>query len=295
MKIIAGYSNIDFTHAVCKILDIEPIIPAYKRFSDGEIAVDISSNDIQGDTCLFIHSLSEPVNDNTMALLLMIDALKRNGADKIIVCFPYLAYTRQKHAASLITSMIHAAGAHYCITIDPHSPIENTSIFIDVLTTTQLFADHIKAIHGLDNLVIVAPDQGGVERCTQVHDALGLKSELIRIDKIRANGVCSIQHIYGQVRGKRCIIIGDIIDTCATLCGAAEALTKHGATEVIAYCTHGILSSDAINHIQQSPITKLVVTNTIAPHSVILNVPKIEVLSLEKMLAEHIQRLASLT
>lgn len=286
MKIIAGCSSVNLTHAVCKMLNTKPALPTYKRFSDGEISVDIAQKNIQDDACLLIHSLSEPVNDTIIALLLTIDALKQSGAKKIIVCLPYLAYTRQT-AASLITSLMHAAGAHKCITIDPHAPVENASIPIDALSTAQLFADHIKATHNLQNLVIVAPDQGGVERCKHVRDALELTSSLARIDKIRVDGVCTVQAIHGDVRGKHCIIIDDIIDTGTTLCGAAEALMKHGAAEVFAYCTHGVLSGTALDRVQQSVIKKLVITDTIEPQLGTLKTSKIEVINIVDLLAKH--------
>ncbi|MDP5370370.1 MAG: ribose-phosphate diphosphokinase, partial [Pseudomonadota bacterium] len=262
MKIIAGYSSVNLTHAVCKMLDTKPVLPTYKRFSDGEISVDIAQKDIQDDACLLIHSLSEPVNETIIALLLTINALKQSGAKKIVVCLPYLAYTRQT-AASLITSLIDAAGAHKCITIDPHTTIRNAIIPIDALSTAQLFADHIKATHNLQNLVIVAPDQGGVERCKHVRDALELTSSLACIDKIRVDGLCTVQAVHGDVLGKRCVIVDDIIDTGTTLCNAAEALIQNGALEVFAYCTHGVLSGGALDRVKQSPIMNLVITNTI--------------------------------
>jgi ribose-phosphate pyrophosphokinase len=290
MKIIAGCSSLDLTHAVCKILNIEPIVPAYKRFSDGEISV-TATEPLSDETCVLIHSLSEPVNDNIITLLLTINALKQSGADKIVVCIPYLAYTRQEHTVSLVISLMHAVGAHHCITIAPHSHIENAVIPINVLSTTQLFANHIKASHKLDNLMIVSPDQGGIERCRQVHSALGLASELIVIDKIRTNGACMAQTIHGDVRGKRCLIIDDIIDTGTTLCSAAEALMKHGAAEVFAYCTHGLLSGEAITLVQQSSIKKLVITDTIAPRTETLNASKIEVVSVSNLLAECVRYL----
>lgn len=290
MKIIAGCSSINLTQAICKILDTEPITPAYGRFSDGEISIDISPDDIQGDTCFLIHSLSEPANDNTIALLLTIGALKRGGAEKIIICLPYSAYTRQAHTLSLITSLMHAAGAHQCITIDPHSHVEDVSIPIDVLSTTQLFADHIKATHNLDNIVIVTPDQGGIERCIKIHEKLGLQSDLVIIDKIRTNGICSVQAIHGDVRGKRCIIMDDIIDTGTTLCCAAEALIQHGAIDVFAYCTHAVLSGNALVRVQQSVIKKLVITDTIAPRTETLNAPKLEIISMADLLEEHVNK-----
>ncbi len=286
MKIIAGYSSINLTHAVCNSLNLEPIIPIYKRFFDGEISVTLAEP-MRDEACLLIHSLSEPVNDNIITLLLTINTLKRSGADKIVVCIPYLAYTRQEHTVSLVISLMHAAGAHHCITIAPHSHIENAVIPINVLSTTQLFANHIKASHKLNNLIIVSPDQGGIERCRQVHSALGLASELIVIDKIRTNGACVAQTIHGDVRGKRCLIIDDIIDTGTTLCSAAEALIEHGATEVFAYCTHGLLSGEALTLLQQSPIKKLVITDTIAPKEDTLNAPKIEMISVAGSIAKN--------
>ncbi len=288
MKIIAGYSSVNLTHAVCKMLDTKPVLPTYKRFSDGEISVDIAQTDIQDDACLLIHSLSEPVNDTIIALLLTIDALKQSGAKKIVVCLPYLAYTRQT-AASLITSLMHAAGAHKCITIDPHTTIRNAIIPIDALSTTQLFADHIKATHNLHNLAIVAPDQGGVERCKHVRDALELTSDLIHVDKIRVNDLCTVQAVHGDVRGKHCIIIDDIIDTGTTLCSAADALIKHGALDVFAYCTHGVLSTCALDRVQQSVIKKLVITDTIAQLQNALKSPKLETISVTHLIAQQVK------
>lgn len=288
MRIIAGYSSINLTHAVCNSLNLEPIIPIYKRFFDGEISVTLAEP-LSDETCLLIHSLSDPVNDNVMALLLTISALKQAGARKIITCLPYLAYTRQDHTVSIITSLLHAAGAHHCITIDPHTHAENAAIPIDVLSTTGLFADHIKASHSLDNLVVVAPDQGGIERCKQLHNALGLVPDLICIDKIRIDGVCTAHAIHGDVRGKRCIIVDDIIDTGTTLCSAAEALVQRGATEVFAYCTHGVLSGEALNRVQQSAIKKLIITDTIEHQVKCIDMPKIEMISITGLLIQYIQ------
>lgn len=288
MKIIAGYSSVNLTHAVCKMLDTKPVLPTYKRFSDGEISVDIAQKDIQDDACLLIHSLSEPVNDTMIALLLTIDALKQSGAKKIVGCLPYLAYTRQT-AASLITSLMHAAGAQKCITIDPHITIRNAIIPIDALSTAQLFADHIKATHNLQNLVIVAPDQGGVERCKHVRDALELTSSLACIDKIRLDGLCTVQAVHGDVLGKRCVIVDDIIDTGTTLYGAAEALMKHGAAEVFAYCTHGVLSETALDRVQQSVIKKLVITDSITQLQNALKSRKIETISVTHLIAQQVK------
>ena len=286
MKIVAGCSSADLTHTVCKILNLEPIVPAYKRFSDGEISVTLTEP-LVDETCLLIHSLSDPVNKNVMTLLLTINALKRAGSRKIIVYLPYLAYTRQDNTVSLIISLMHAAGAYHCITIDPHTHAENAAIPVDVLSTTGLFADHIKVSHSLDNLVIVAPDQGGIERCRQVHSALGLMSDLVIIDKVRTNGTCIAQTIHGDVRGKHCIIVDDIIDTGMTLCSAAEALIQQGALDVFAYCVHGVLSGNALDRVQHSPIKKLVIMDTISPRQDTLNVDKIEIVSVANLLAEY--------
>lgn len=288
MKIVAGCSSVNLTQAVCKILDVEAVIPAYTRFSDGEVSVTLTEP-LTDETCILIQSLSDPVNDNVVALLLTIDALKQSGADKIIVCTPYLAYTRQEHTLLLIASLMHAAGAHECITIDPHSRVENTAILLESLSTTQLFADHIKASHSLDNLVIVAPDQGGIERCEHVRNALKLKSDLICIDKIRVDGLCTVQAIHGNVRGKRCVIIDDIIDTGTTLCSAAEMLMIRGAAEVFAYCTHGVPSGEALKRIQESPIKRLLITDTITPKQETLNMSKIERIGITGLLIQCIQ------
>ena len=290
MKIIGGCPSIALTHSVCRILKTRPIEVLCRRFPDGEITIHITEA-LQTDSCLLIHSLSEPVNDNVMTLLLTIDELKRSGAGKITVCLPYLAYTRQKHTMSLVASLLHTAGAHQCITIDPHSHVENAAIPIEVLSTAQLFADHIKATHSLDDLVIVSPDQGGIESCKQIHHKLGLKSDLIHVNKVRIDGVCTVQAIHGDVRGKRCIIVDDIIDTGTTLCSAAEALIKQGAVEVSAYCTHGVLSGEALERVQKSSIKKLVITNTIAPKMDTLNASKIELLSIAALFASHVHHL----
>lgn len=287
MKIIAGCSSVNLAHTVCERLNTEPVIPVYKRFSDNEISVSLTEH-LQHETCLLVHSLSDPVNTNAMALLLTINALKQADAGKIIVCLPYLAYTRQDHTASLIISLMRTAGAHHCITIDPHSPVENAAIPVDALSATQLFADHIKASHSPDNLVIVAPDQGGIERCRKVHNALELTSELVIIDKVRTNGACIAKVIHGAVHDKRCIIVDDIIDTGVTLCSTVQALIQHGATEVFAYCTHGVLSGDALDHIQQSPLKKLVITDTITPKPETVAYPKIEVISVAGLLPQLI-------
>jgi ribose-phosphate pyrophosphokinase len=235
------------------------------------------------------------VNDNVMLLLLTLDALKRNHAGKIIVCLPYLAYTRQEkptqhtsYAPELLMTLIHAAGAHQCITIDPHSNnVNHMQMPLNSVSTIQLFTDHITATHRLDEVVIVAPDQGAIERCTVIHNKLGLNSDLVRIDKIRTKDMCIVQEIHGNVRGKTCLIMDDIVDTGTTLCAAAAALTEQGATKVFAYCTHGVLSGGALDRIQKAPIEKLIITDTIAPKIETLCTSNIDVISVAAILAEH--------
>lgn len=290
MRIIASASCAETADTLSKALGVVPIRPTYTFFPDGEISVDISPESIKNSDCLLVHALTKPINNSIMMLLLEINALKRSRAGKIALYLPYLAYARQTHTQPLIASLIHAAGADACITIDPHTQLNNTAIPFETLSTCQLFADHIKATHPLDDLVIVAPDQGAIERCTQLHHTLSLTSEIAYIDKTRINGSCASHTLHGTVNGKRCIIIDDIIDTGTTLCNASNILIKHGAAGVFAYCTHGVLSEGALDRVQKSVIQKLVITNTIQQHPNTIASPRIEIICTAHLLcAQRLQ------
>lgn len=287
MRVIASSSCIETAAAIGKTLNVELIKPNYTFFPDGEISVDISPKDINNHDCLLVHSLAKSINKSILMLLLEINALQHCGAKKITVFLPYLAYARQTHTQPLIAALMQTAGAHACITIDPHTYDKSASIPIKALYPTQLFADHIKATQQLDNLIIVAPDQGAIERCKYLHSTLGLTSDPVHIDKIRINGSCTPHTLHGAVKGKNCILVDDIIDTGETLCGAATILIQHGAADVMAYCTHGVLSEGALERVHESAIKRLVITNTINQQLDTKTDSKIEIICADHLLSAH--------
>jgi ribose-phosphate pyrophosphokinase len=286
MNIFAGYKSLNLTKYVCHILNRDHVNVDTNLFADGEISVALSDQHVlDGKPCVLVHAIAPPINESIMALLFSLDALKRRQANPVVACVPYLAYARRD--ADLILNLISAAGAHRCVTIDPHNIVFNDSLLrVDVLSTAQLFAEHISVHYALDDFVIVSPDKGGVERCRDIVEQLAIPSKLVVIDKLRTGNLCTVQAIHGDVRGKRCIIIDDIIDTGATLFSAASALMDQGALDVFTYCTHGVFSDGCLDRLEQSSIKKLIVTDTITLSNDILKSPKVEVISVAPLLAD---------
>ncbi|WP_432353755.1 ribose-phosphate diphosphokinase [Sporosarcina sp. A2] len=269
-----------------------------KRFSDGEVQINIEES-IRGCDVFVIQSTSNPVNDNLMELLIMIDALRRASARTINVVMPYYGYARQDRkarsrepiTAKLVANLLEKAGADRVIAMDLHAPqIQGFfDIPIDHLVAVPLLSDHFKnrGFKG-DDIVIVSPDHGGVTRARKMADRL--KAPIAIIDKRRPRpNVSEVMNIVGQVDGKIAILIDDIIDTAGTITAGASALIESGAKEVYACCTHPVLSGPAIQRINDSQIKELVITNTIElPED--KNSPKIKQLSVAKLMGDAIVR-----
>ena len=303
MKILSGTSNQKLSKEICKLLKLKLVNTNIKRFSDGEIYIEINEN-IRGNSVFVIQSTSNPANDNLMELLLCIDALRRSSAKNITAVIPYYGYARQDRkvvprtsiSAKVVANLITNAGASRVVTVDLHAG-QIQGFFdmpVDNLFTTPLFARYIKKKLKSKKLICVSPDVGGVQRTRGL--ATKIKADLAIIDKRRPKpGKSKVMNIIGNVRGKTCIIVDDIIDSGGTIINAVEALKKNGATEVYVFITHAVLSGDAANKIKKSKIKKLVITDTIDNSQKIKNNNKIEVLSVSSLMAEAIKRISNST
>jgi ribose-phosphate pyrophosphokinase len=303
MKILSGNSNKHLSEKISKYLKNRLVNSSIRKFADGEIYIEINEN-IRGNSIFLIQSISSPANDNLMELLLCVDALKRSSAKNITAVIPYFGYARQDRkvaprtsiSAKLVSNLITKAGADRIVTVDLHAgQIQGFfDIPVDNLFATPIFTRHIKKKIKNKNLICVAPDVGGVERAR----ALGrkLNAELAIIDKRRsAPGKSLVMNVIGNVKGKICIIVDDLIDSGGTIVNATEALKKRGAKEVHVYVTHGVLSGDAVEKIKKSKIKNLVVTDTINISDRVKKVRNIEILSISNLLAEAIKRISNST
>ena len=303
MKILTGNSNKHLSKKISKYLKNKLVNSSIRKFSDGEIYIEINEN-IRGNSIFIIQAISSPANDNLMELLLCIDALKRSSAKNITAVIPYFGYARQDRkvvprtsiSAKLVSNLITKAGADRIVTVDLHAgQIQGFfDIPVDNLFSTPIFARHIKRKIKSKNLICVAPDVGGVERTR----ALGRKLDvgLAIIDKRRPSpGKSQVMNVIGNVKGKTCIITDDIIDSGGTIVNATDALIKRGAKEVYVYVTHGVLSGEAIEKIKKSKIKNLVVTDTIDNSDKVKKARNIEVLSISNLLAEAMKRISNST
>ncbi len=303
MKIITGNSNKNLSLRISKYLKNRLVRSSIKKFSDGEIYIEINEN-IRGNSIFVIQSVSSPANDNLMELLLSIDALKRSSAKNITAVIPYFGYARQDRkvvprtsiSAKLVSNLITKAGADRVVTIDLHAgQIQGFfDIPVDNLFATPIFARHVRKKIKNKNLICVAPDVGGTERAR----ALGkfLHAGLAIIDKRRpAPGKSEVMNVIGNVKGKTCIIVDDIIDSGGTIVNAASALTERGAREVHVYVTHGVLSGKAVNKIKNSKIKRLVITDTIDNSERVKDAKNIEILTISQLVGEAIKRISNST
>ena len=297
MKLFGGRSNPDLTIEVCKYLGIEPGKILLRNFSDGEIQVEIQEN-IRGDEVFILQSTCPPVNDNLVELLIIMDALKRASANSITAVIPYFGYARQDRkvkprvpiSAKLVADLITVAGADRVVSMDLHAgQIQGYfDIPVDNIYAAPVLLKYIKS-HFHDDLVIVSPDAGGVERARAF--AKRLNAHLAIIDKRReAANVSEVMNVIGDVKNKTAIILDDMVDTAGTLTQAAQALAKRGAKTVYACCTHPVLSGPAIDRIESSYIETLVVTDTIPLNEKAKTCKKILVLSIAELLGETIKR-----
>ncbi|WP_163655589.1 ribose-phosphate diphosphokinase [Listeria sp. PSOL-1] len=297
LKIFSLNSNRALAEEIAKEVGIELGRSSVTHFSDGEIQINIEES-IRGCHVYVIQSTSYPVNQNMMELLIMIDALKRASAATINIVMPYYGYARQDRkarsrepiTAKLVANLIETAGATRMITLDMHAPqIQGFfDIPIDHLNAVRLLSNYFGERHLDGDLVVVSPDHGGVTRARKMADRL--KAPIAIIDKRRPRpNVAEVMNIVGNVEGKVCILIDDIIDTAGTITLAANALMENGATKVYACCTHPVLSGPAMERINESPIEKLVVTNSISlPKDKWID--KMEQLSVASLLGEAIVR-----
>ena len=303
MKIITGNSNKNLSVKISKYLKNRLVRSTIKKFSDGEIYIEINEN-IRGNSIFVIQSVSSPANDNLMELLISIDALKRSSAKNITAVIPYFGYARQDRkvvprtsiSAKLVSNLITKAGADRVVTIDLHAgQIQGFfDIPVDNLFATPIFARHIKRKIKNKNLICVAPDVGGTERAR----ALGkfLNAGLAIIDKRRpAPGKSEVMNVVGYVKGKTCIIVDDIIDSGGTIINASNALIDRGAKEVHVYVTHGVLSGKAVTKIKNSKIKRLVLTDTIDNSDRVKGARNIEILTISQLVGEAIKRISNST
>ncbi len=303
MKIVACNSNRPLAEAVGQVLGLPLANASIRRFSDNEVFVEIHEN-VRGEDVFVIQSTSFPANDNLMELLITLDALRRASARRITAVIPYFGYARQDRkvgprtpiSAKLVANLITEAGANRVLTMDLHSgQIQGFfDIPVDNLYAEPLFSRDIHDRFGDRDLMIVSPDVGGVARARTIASRLNV--DLAIIDKRRERaGVSEVMNVIGDVRGKACVLIDDIVDSGGTLVNAANALKGHGASSVDIYVTHGVLSGQAVPKIEASAIGSLTMTDSIMPTEAAREASTIRVLTIAPILAEAMQRISDET
>lgn len=301
MMVFTGNANPRLAEEVARHLNIRLGRAVVGRFSDGEVMVELLEN-VRGKDVFVLQSTCMPTNDTLMEVMVMVDALKRASAGRITAAIPYLGYARQDRrprsarvaiTAKVVANMLTVAGVDRVLTMDLHS--DQIQGFFDVpvdniYASPILLGDVWK--HGYQNLVVVSPDVGGVVRARAL--AKRLESDLAIIDKRRPKpNVAKVMNIIGDVRGRTCVIMDDMVDTANTLCEAAQALKEHGAAKVLAYCTHAVLSGKAIERIENSTLDELVVTDTIPLRDDAKQCTRIRQLSVAELLAETMRRISN--
>ena len=297
--VFTGNANPLLGKEVARRLSIPLGRAVVSKFSDGEVNIELLEN-VRGKDVFILQSTSTPTNDNLMEILVMADALKRSSAARITAAIPYFGYARQDRrprsarvaiSAKVVANMLEAAGIDRVLTMDLHA--DQIQGFFDVpvdniYAAPILLSDVWK--HNYENLVVVSPDVGGVVRARAL--AKRLESELAIIDKRRPRAnVSEVMHVIGDIDGRICVIMDDMVDTAGTLCKAAEVLKERGATKVMAYCTHPVMSGNAVQKITASVLDELVVTDTIALRDDARACSKIRQLSVAELLAETIRRI----
>jgi ribose-phosphate pyrophosphokinase len=299
VQIFAGNSNPGLAQAVCKYLGVRLGAADVRTFSDGEINVKIEDN-VRGGDVFVIQSTCTPVNNHLMEMLLMLDAFRRASAKRVTAVMPYFGYARQDRkvdprvpiSAKLVADLITVAGASRLLTMDLHAgQIQGFfNIPVDNLFATRVLLRYVRERVPGDGVCVVSPDPGGVERARAF--AKYINAGLAIIDKRRPRpNVVAEMRVVGEVEGQTTIIVDDIVDTAGTLAAAAEALTKAGAKEVFACCTHPVLSGPAIERVETSVLTELIVTDTIPLSDMGQRCSKIKVLSVAQLLGEAIRRI----
>ena len=299
MKIVSGNSNLPLAKKISTHLGVPLVDATIKKFPDKEIFVEIKEN-VRGEDVFVIQSTSFPANDHVMELLITIDALKRGSAKRIAAIVPYYGYARQDRksgprtpiSAKLVANLISIAGANRALMVDLHAgQIQGFfDIPTDNLFAAPVFISDIKEKFESKNTIIVSPDVGGVVRARAI--AKRVDCDLAIIDKRRERAsVSEVVNIIGEVEGKNCILIDDICDTAGTLTNAATALKNDKAKSVFAYITHGVLSDPAIERIENSPIDKMIITDSILARDDVIKSNKIDILSIAPLIGEAIERI----
>lgn len=300
MKLLSCNSNLPLAQAMSDYLGIKLTQVSVRRFADQEVFVEIHEN-VRGEDVFVMQSTCFPANDHIMELLVTLDALRRASARRVTAVIPYFGYARQDRkvgprtpiTAKLVANIITSAGANRVLTIDLHAgQIQGFfDIPLDHLYAAPVMVSDIRTQFTLQNIVVVSPDVGGVVRARSL--AKRLEADLAIVDKRREKaGVSEVMNIIGDVRGRDCILIDDIVDTAGTLCNAADALIREGATSVSAYVTHGVLSGPALERIASSKLASLVITDSIAGSEQIKNHPKIRIITVAPLLAEAVKRIS---
>ncbi|QFY60772.1 ribose-phosphate pyrophosphokinase [Rhizobium grahamii] len=298
MKVFAGNSNRHLAEAICNYLNVPLGRATVRRFADQEIFVEVQEN-VRGEDVFLVQSTSFPTNDHLMELLIMIDAMRRSSARRITAVLPYFGYARQDRRASgrtpisakLVANLITEAGADRVLTLDLHAgQIQGFfDIPTDNLYAVPILTRDIKANYNLGNVMVVSPDVGGVVRARSL--AKRLDCLLAIVDKRRDRpGESEVMNIIGDVTGKDCLLIDDIVDSGGTLCNAADALLAQGAASVTAYITHGVLSGGAVTRITSSKLRELVTTDSIQPTTAVQSAHNIRVISTASLIGEAINR-----
>lgn len=300
MKLIAGNSNRALAEAIGQHLKMPLTKAIVRRFADMEIFVEIQEN-VRGEDIFVIQSTSFPANDNLMELLIIVDALRRASARRITAVIPYFGYARQDRkvgprtpiSAKLVANLITEAGASRVLTVDLHAG--QIQGFFDI-PTDNLYAQPVivkdiqDSLGSGDNITVVSPDVGGVVRARGLAKRLG--GALAIVDKRRERaGVSEVMNIIGDVKGRSCILVDDIVDSAGTICNAAEALMNAGAKDVCAYASHGVLSGGAVARIEASALKSMVVTDSIGVTEEVQRSPSIRRISIAPLLGEAIRRI----
>ena len=303
MKLVAGNSNRPLAEAISSALGIGLTRASIRRFSDSEIFVEILEN-VRGEDVFLIQSTSTPANDNLMELLICLDALKRASAQRVTAVVPYFGYARQDRkssprtpiSAKLVANLIEASGANRVLTLDLHAgQIQGFfDIPVDNLYAAPVMVDDIRLNYNNEPLMFVSPDVGGVLRARAM--AKRFEADLSIVDKRREGaGQSEVMNIIGDVEGRRCIIVDDIVDSAGTLCNAAAALKEAGAKAVHGYVSHAVLSGEAVARVSSSQLESLVVTDTIQTTEAVESADNIRVLPIAPLMAESILRISSET
>ena len=300
MKIVACNSNLPLADAVATELGMPLCNVTVRRFADMEVFVEIHEN-VRGEDVFVVQSTCTPTNDNLMELLVMLDALRRGSARRITAVMPYFGYARQDRksgprtpiSAKLVANLLVEAGANRVLTLDLHA-MQIQGFFdipVDNLYAAPLFVRDIKERYGDRDLMIVSPDVGGVVRARQL--AQRLNTDLAIIDKRRERaGVSEVMNVIGDVSGRHCLLVDDIVDSGGSLCNAARAIANQGAASVGAYVTHGVLTGQAVPRIAESPIEMLTLTDSIQATAPVMAASNIRQISISGLLARAMRAVA---